>query len=400
MTNNPLLPINRNVVGMMLMVVLVSMGEKLADRFLPLYLIALGGGALAVGLLSGAQNLIGAIYSYPGGYLSDRLGYKRALTIFNLMSLIGYIIAILIPTWQAALVGAMLFLSWSAISMPAMMSLVTESLPASQRTMGVTMHSLIKRLPMAVGPLFGGWIIATWGETDGIRYAFIFAATLTLAAIIVENKLVRGSKKAPNAGSLLPITLFKRMSHPLRQLLVSDILIRFCEQIPNAFVVIWCMKTIAEPVTSVEFGVLTAIEMVTAVLIYIPVARAADKTTKRPFVIMTFIFFAIFPAVLYVSQTFWILVVAFVIRGLKEFGEPARKALILDLCPDDARAATFGLYYFIRDTIVSIAAFGGALLWMHSPELTFGVAFGFGIFGTFWFILSSGSPPLRGEAQN
>jgi len=389
MTNsNPLLPINRNVIGMMLVVVLVSMGEKLADRYLPLYLMALGGGALAVGLLSGSQNLIGAIYSYPGGYLSDRIGYKRALTIFNLMSLVGYLIAILIPTWQAALVGALLFLSWSAISMPAMMSLVTESLPASQRTMGVTMHSLIKRLPMAVGPLFGGWIIATWGETNGIRYAFIFAAAMTVAAIIAENKLVRGSHKPANKSSLHPITLFKRMSHPLRQLLVSDILIRFCEQMPNAFVVIWCMKTIADPVTSVEFGVLTAIEMVTAVLVYIPVARAADKTTKRPYVIMTFIFFAIFPAVLYVSQTFWILVVAFVVRGLKEFGEPARKALILDLCPDDARAATFGLYYFIRDTIVSIAAFGGALLWMHSPELTFGAAFAFGILGTIWFILS------------
>ena len=54
------------------------------------------------------------------------------------------------------------------------------------------------------------------------------------------------------------------MSPPLRNLLVSDILIRFCEQIPYVFVVIWCMGDermgIPRAVDGIAFGTLTAIE--------------------------------------------------------------------------------------------------------------------------------------------
>ena len=74
------------------------------------------------------------------------------------------------------------------------------------------------------------------------------------------------------------------MSPDLRGLLVTDILVRFCEQIPYAFVVVWCMKTIAAPVTALQFGLLTTIEMATAVLVYIPVAYLADRSAKKPFV--------------------------------------------------------------------------------------------------------------------
>ena len=78
---------------------------------------------------------------------------------------------------------------------------------------------------------------------------------------------------------------------------------------------------------------------------------------------------------------------AFILRGLKEFGEPTRKALIMDLAPDDCTAGMFGLYYLIRDVFVSIAAFGGAFLWQISPETNFFIAFLFGVAGTFGFTL-------------
>jgi MFS family permease len=177
------------------------------------------------------------------------------------------------------------------------------------------------------------------------------------------------------------------MSPSLGRLLVSDILVRFCEQIPYAFVVVWCMKTIAEPVTAFSFGLLTAIEMTTAMLVYIPVAYFADKSTKKPFVVITFVFFTFFPLVLFFCRSFKWLVLAFILRGLKEFGEPTRKALIMDLAPEDRKAGMFGLYYLLRDITVSIAAFGGAFLWKIGPFTNFIVAFFFGVAGTVFFAL-------------
>jgi hypothetical protein len=71
---------------------------------------------------------------------------------------------------------------------------------------------------------------------------------------------------------------------------------------------------------------------------------------------------------------------------LKEFGEPTRKALILDLAPQNHKAGMYGLYYLIRDVCVSVAAFGGAFLWQISPTTNFAVAFLFGVAGTFGFV--------------
>src|SRR3990172_8198118 len=110
--------LRRSIVGLLGMVVLVGMGEHMAEQFLPLYLLSLGGGFLSVGFLNGMDNLLGALYSFPGGYLSDRVGTKRALLIFNLVSMIGFTIVVLIQAWTAVLSGAVLFLSWTAISLP------------------------------------------------------------------------------------------------------------------------------------------------------------------------------------------------------------------------------------------------------------------------------------------
>jgi len=81
--------LERSIVGLLVMVMLIGMGEHMAERFLPIYLLALGGGILSVGLLNGLDNLLSALYSFPGGCLSDRLGHKRALLVFNLIAMAG-----------------------------------------------------------------------------------------------------------------------------------------------------------------------------------------------------------------------------------------------------------------------------------------------------------------------
>jgi MFS family permease len=387
------LGLRRSMVGLLGMAVLVGMGENLAEQFLPLYLMALGGGFISVGFLNAMDNLLGALYSFPGGYLSDHLGTKRALLIFNLMSMAGFALVVAIPAWPAVLGGAALFLSWSAISLPASMGLVARVLPANKRTMGVSMHSLVRRVPMALGPLLGGLCIGIWGVAKGVRVAFGAALALAVVAAFLQQFLIeedrpRGGTPVP-AAQRSPLRLWREMSGDLRSLLAADILVRFCEQIPYAFVVIWAVGTpgsgSAGPVSALQFGVLRTVEMITATLVYLPVAALADRSRKKPFVVLTFLFFTLFPLALLFSRSFGTLALAFVLRGLKEFGEPTRKALIMELAPEDRKAGMFGLYYLVRDVVVSVAALGGAFLWRVAPSVNLLAAFAFGAAGTLWF---------------
>ena len=393
--------LKRSIVGILSVVILVEMGERMAERFLPIYIMALGGTAIAIGGLNALDNLLSALYSFPGGYLSDRFGTRRALLIFNAMAITGFLIVVIFPYWQAVILGSFLFISWSAISLPATMSLVSRALPKNKRTMGVSLHSLVRRIPMALGPVIGGLFIYYWGERQGVRYAFIGAIFMTVVAIFLQQNLIEDKPTDRTIDvEKNPFKVMREMSPLLRNLLISDILIRFCEQIPYAFVVVWAMKVIVHPVTAPQFGLLSALEMATAMLIYIPVAYFADRAGKKPFVAMTFVFFTLFPLSLYFCRSFLMLVFAFILRGLKEFGEPTRKALIMDLAPENRKAAMFGLYYLMRDVIVSLAAFGGAFLWNISPRVNLFAACAFGVIGTVWFILCGEALPAPSTTHN
>lgn len=237
-----------------------------------------------------------------------------------------------------------------------------------------------------------------------MRLAFVCALVMALVAIVMQQMMIADRPGRGDASKRVHwrdvATPWRVLGPDLRHLLYADVLIRFCEQIPYAFVVLWCVERIAHPVTASQFGLLTAIEMATAMLVYIPVAYLADRGRKKPFVAITFAFFTLFPLALMMSQSFWPLVLAFVVRGLKEFGDATRKALILDLAAEDRKAITFGVYYFIRDAVVSVAAFGGAWLWAIDPRLNLLTAAGFGLLGTVWFVLRGTDLPAAQASCN
>lgn len=385
------LGLKRNIVSLFILTFLVTTGEKIWDRYLPKYFESLGASVLIIGGLGFLKNMIGALWALQGGYLSDRLGTRKSFFLFNLTAIAGYIIAIVFPNWVAVFIGMIFFSAWGNISMPASMTLIAKTLGKSKTSMGISMHSLIRRIPMAVGPVIGGFIIMRYGIVNGIRISFAVSIFFCLLGMLFQTKTREGV--AQEYELVHPVSLWKQMDVRLKNILVSDILIRFCEQIPFVFVVIWCLDIIK--ISPVKFGVLTAIEMITALLVYIPVANYSDKLERKPFVTITFILFTIFPVILYFSKNYFALIIAFIIRGLKEFGEPTRKAMITDLCPEKIKARTFGMYYFVRDFIVSFAAFFGGWLWNQKPELNLFTATGFGILGTLFFIFfGKGTKPI------
>ncbi len=376
------LGLKRNIILMLGLTVLMYTGEKLWERFIPKYLDGLGASILIIGAFGFLQNFLGAVWALPGGYIADHLGNRKAFLVFSVLAIFGYIIAIVFNSWIAVFIGMLFFFGWSNVALPGSMSLITKTLGKGKTVMGISMHSLIRRVPMALGPIIGGYLIVSYGLLTGIKIAFGISIALSLIGMIFINKLTTDTHEE-KPEKIHPVQLWRTFDKKLKNLLVSDILVRFCEQIPYVFVVIWCLNVVK--VSASEFGYLTAIEMVTSALIFIPVANYSDKLEKKPFVVITFIFFTIFPFMLYFSNSFGLLAVVFFIRGLKEFGEPTRKALILELSKKGTEARSFGMYYFIRDGIVAFAGFLGGVLWQVSPELNLFLATGFGIIGTLYF---------------
>ncbi len=93
------LGLRRNVVLLLLALVLAGTGERLWLGFAPKYLETLGAGILVIGLFDALQTLLGALYNYPGGWLTDRLGQRKSLLIFSAISVGGYALVLVWTHW-------------------------------------------------------------------------------------------------------------------------------------------------------------------------------------------------------------------------------------------------------------------------------------------------------------
>jgi MFS family permease len=377
--------LRRNLVVLLVAIFVIGAGEELWMRFVPKYLEALGAAVFVIGLYDGLRTFLGAIYAYPGGAVVDLWGHRRAFLLFNLVSIAGYALVLLIPHWQAVIAGMFLFLSWSCFSLPATLSLVGATLTTDRHAMGIGVQSVVKRLPIMIAPIFGGMLIDRFGIVPGVRIALIISIILSGATILVQRRLREESKEKPQQKQRWNFwQTLNEFDSPMRRLLVSDILVRFCERIPYAWVVIFAMDYIG--MSGKQVGLLTTVEMLAAMLCIIPTSHFADRHGREPFVIATFIMFTLFPISLLMSRSFSALVIAFMIRGFKEFGDTSRKALIVGYCAPERRGEVIGTYYLVRDLIVSLGAIVGAYLWKLGPELNFLGAAVFGIAGTIFYI--------------
>jgi MFS family permease len=380
--------LKRNLVIILIAIFVIGTGEELWMRFVPKYLQTLGASVFVIGLYDALRTLISAIYAYPGGVLADRWGHRRAFITFNLVSIAGYALVLLIPHWGAVIAGMFLFLSWTCFSLPATFSLVGASVAANRYSMGIGVQMIIRRLPIMVAPLVGGILIDRFGVIPGVRVALITSILLAGATFIALRELREDVKESEETVPMPErwnfLRCLREFDAPMRWLLVSDILVRFCERIPFAWVVIFAMDYAGA--SGQQVGLLTTIEVLAATLCIIPSSHFADKQQREPFVVTTFVMFTLFPIVLLFSRSFHALMIAFFIRGLKEFGDTSRKALIVSYSEPERRGQMIGAYYLIRDSIVSVGAILGAYLWNRSPAANFLGAAAFGIAGTILYL--------------
>jgi len=348
------------------------------------YLEWLGAPITAIGLFGTVEDFLDGVYQYPGGWIADRHGRRRALLLFVTLAALGYALFIVMPSWHVAFAALALVMTWDAMASPTIFAVVGDSLPPAQRTMGFTVQAILRRVPVIVAPTLGGVAIAHLGIRRGMDLGLVVSIGLAALTLGIAARV-----RIPIVADDAPTDIrhvYRAMPSQLRWLMASDVFIRTCEAMVDVFLVLYAVNVAG--VSAPRFGVLVAVQSATAMVVYIPAARIAERAGKKPFVTGTFIAFAFFPLAVVWAHSFAGLVLAFMVGGLREIGEPARKASIVDLARPSLRARTVGLYYLIRSLAIAPAAFVGGLLWRASPALPFYVAAMIGLVGVIVFIVT------------
>ncbi len=413
--------LERDVLVLSVAMFAFSLGFQMTGRYMGRYLSLLGATSLVIGLYGSFGNLIGAVYPYPGGALSDRIGSRTALTLFGLCSTVGFLLWVSapalptffgFPTWAWIFVGLLLVQAWKSFGLGATFAIVKQSVPPSKLAEGFASTETFRRTAFLIGPLVAATLITAYEFELGFRYVLAVGAVFALLATVTQHVLYEASEDSLGKsfdGVSQIVADLREMPAPLRPLLVGDTLVRFANGMVHVFVVLAVTQYLKVDATlpvvgylgpEAFFGVLLAIEMAVALLTMLPVSKLAERIGLKPVVATGFVVYATFPALLVnAPDDAGIVALLFAISGLRFAGLPAHKALIVGPVEENAGGRVVGSYYLVRNAItIPSAAVGGWLYGLESvplfgievvagPMLAFGLATVVGLVGTAYFVL-------------
>jgi len=414
--------LRRDVLVLSLAMFAFSLGFQMTSRFLPEYMSALGASGFVVGLFGTFGNVISAIYPYPGGAVSDRIGSRYALTLFGFLSTLGFGVWLVAPAvgpitagpvtiapWIWIFVGLLLAQAWKSFGLGASFAVVKQATDPSRLAAGFASTETFRRTAFLLGPVLAAVLIGLH-PAFLVSFQYVLAVAVAFGALgtVVQHLLYDASDDTVGdsfAGIEQVRSDLREMPAELRPLLVGDTLVRFANGMVYVFFVLVVTRffevgletTVAlggfssaiDLSPEAFFGYLLGVEMLVALLVMAPAAKAAERVGLKPVVALGFAVYAVFPVVLInAPATAGAMVLVFAFSGLRFAGLPSHKALIVGPAEQGAGGRVTGTYYLLRNTVVIPSAALGGYLWEFvSPEVAFTIAAAVGAVGTGYFLV-------------
>ncbi|WP_336037042.1 MFS transporter [Halobacterium yunchengense] len=413
--------LERDVLVLSLAMFAFSLGFQMTSRFLPEYMLELGATGFVVGLYGTVGNVVSAVYPYPGGAVSDRLGSRYALTLFGLVSTLGFAVWLVAPgvgtvrvagvgvePWVWIFAGLLLAQAWKSFGLGATFAVVKQATDPSRLAAGFAATETFRRVAFLAGPVLAAVLIGLHPSfAVSFQYVLAVAVVFGLLGTAAQHVLYDASEDSIGGrfeGLAQVRADLREMPDPLRPLLVGDTLVRFANGMVYAFFILVLTRvhdlglettvSLAGVSYAVDlspealFGYLLGVEMLVALLVMAPAAKAAERVGLKPVVAAGFAVYAVFPVVLvYAPGTVPAMVLVFAFSGLRFAGLPSHKALIVGPAERDAGGRVTGTYYLLRNTVVIPSAALGGYLWdFVSPEVAFTLAAAIGAVGTGYFL--------------
>ena len=426
--------LERDVLVLSVAMFAFSLAFQMTGRYIPEYLRTLGAGAAVVGLYGSVGNLISAVYPYPGGAFSDRVGSRFALTLFGALATVGFGLWALAPdlavsvggtrgpAWVWVFGGLFLAQAWKSFGLGATFAVVKQAVADRHLAAGFAATETFRRIGFLVGPLLAATLLATTvGFVAGFRRVLLAAVVFGLVATVVQHLLYDPSGDSIGSsfeGVASVVEDLRSLPDPLRPLLVADTLVRFANGMVYVFFVIVVTDFLAVGFTAPAlslgglrlpaaslgpaafFGVLLGVEMTVALASMVPVSRLAERVGLKPVVAIGFAVYAVFPVLLIGAPADqWVLVALFAFSGLRFAGLPAHKALIVGPAERGTGGRVTGSYYLVRNTVVIPSALLGGIVYgldrvavagtvFQGPTVAFALASAVGLLGTGYFLLA------------
>lgn len=343
-----------------------DLSSEMIMPILPMFITALGGAGLVIGLIAGLRDSISSILKVFFGYWSDKTG-KRKIFIYSgyLTSSFFKLFLALSKTWQHILIFAGLERIGKGLRSAAIDSIVAESMP-KQKGRGFGIHRALDTSGAILGSIVV--FILFWFLGFDFKSIILIAAVVAFFSLI-PFYFVRERKRKPQNISL-KIGL-KELSKPLRAfILISGVfaLAKFSYMffILRAQGIFSGKLAIGVPIfLYILFNVFYAVFAV-------PFGILSDKFGRKKTIILGYILFSAVCLGFIFFNSLTSFIILFAVYGLVHaLIEGNQRAYVADLSPEKLKATSLGTFH----TTVGLAALPASLiagvLWQINPNMTF-----------------------------
>lgn len=152
---------------------------------LPLYVAQLGANPTQVGLVIGAWGFMRLVLLLPSGLLVDRLPPVRLIIAMRAMSILGLLVAAVIPVWWLLPV-ALLFMACGNVAFPAISAVIAGASDEEGRARAFTInYTVVPAIATIIAPAVSGAL----AEATSLRASLLLAAALSTVSVVIISRL-------------------------------------------------------------------------------------------------------------------------------------------------------------------------------------------------------------------
>lgn len=324
-----------------------DVASEMVVHIMPLFMAnVLGVRTAVVGLVEGLAEATASLTKLYSGWLSDRLGRRKDLTVAGYgLSALAAPLLLIAHTWPVVAASRFLDRFGKGVRTAPRDALVADSVTPERRGASFGLHraadsaGAFTGLLLAIGLVWAGQRGAVTLEPETFRTIVAWSIVPAIAAVLVVFLFVHDiARGRPAAAPQLSLTGFDR---PFRRFLVVIVLFTLGNS-SDAFLVLR-----AQDAGASVLGVLGMIALFNLVytLAAGPAGALSDHMDRRRMIIVgwaIYVFVYLGFAIAGDTRQFWLL---YAVYGLYyALTEGVAKALVADLVPAERRGTAYGVY--------------------------------------------------------
>ncbi len=371
--------LSRNVVVLGVVSLCNDASSEMIYPLLPLFLTTtLGATTQMLGLIEGIAESTAALLKLYSGWLSDRFGKRKSLTVagYTLSAVTRPLIALATAGWQVLGIRFLDRVGKGLRTAPRD-ALIADSTPPEARGVAFGFHRAMDHAGAVIGPLLAMAVLAL--SANNYRLVFFLAVIPALLGVAV---LLAGAREIqPVQHARRPSFRLTLFDNNFRRYLFVILLFTLGNS-SDAFLL---LRASQMGVATAFIPLLWVFLHVVKMLFSTPCGGLSDRIGRKRVIITGWVLYALVYAGFAYCNAAWHIWALFAVYGLFfALTEGAEKALVADLVDPGIRGTAFGVYNFAIGLGALPASVIMGFLWQRiSPAAAFG-------FGALLALLAAG----------